>query len=274
MNSKGTWEGFHLSQLGVPWLKYSEILQKLREYSTAKFHNEVLGLSYDSGVKPLTEAIMRGACTFGRMYADPSPRLHGFPIFAGVDYGSGTPNDDGQCSYTVLALGAMFNPPKLSIFYMKRFTGSEADLLTLSAKIGQVFSRFGMTLSVCDWGYGAAFNAQLRDAWGTNRIAECEYVTQNVPLKYDPATWRMKADRTQVMADFIRAIKRGQVEFFDWDEFATFGQDFLNIDMEFNDKRNKAVYTHRVDSPDDAFHAAQYCYLAHKLYYKQLAGVP
>lgn len=274
MNSLGTWEGFHLNQLCVPWLPYKEILQKIKDYSTGKFHNEVLGMSYDSGVKPLTEAIMRGACTFGRMYQDPSPRLAGFPIFAGIDFGSGTPNDDGQCSYTVLSLGAMFHPPKLSIFYMKRFEGPEADLLNLTARIGQIFSRFGMTFTVADFGYGAAFNAQLRDAWGVDRLAECEYVTQNVPIKYESATWRLKADRTQMMADFIRSIKRGQVEFFDWDQFATFGQDFLNIDMEFNDKRNKATYTHRVDSCDDAFHSALYCYLAHKMYFKQLSGVP
>lgn len=274
MNSRGTWEGFSIPQLMVPWLTYNEIKSKLKDYSTAKFFNEVLGLPYDSGVKPITEAILRSACTGGEMIQDPSERLKGFPIHAGADWGSGEPNEDGQCSYTVLAFGAMFNPGRLTIFRMKRFTGQEADLLKITTLFGQEFSRFGMTLGVFDWGYGHAQNLALRDSWGVDRIMEAEYVTQNVPVKYDPATWRLKIDRTQTMSQFIRAIKTGEVEFFDWEQFETFGQDFLNIDAEYNEKRNKICYVHRPDAPDDAFHAALYCWLAWKAYYKQLAGMP
>ncbi|MEN6550040.1 MAG: phage terminase large subunit family protein [Armatimonadia bacterium] len=274
MNSRGTWEGFHVPQLMVSWLPYRELLQKLHDYSTAKFHNEVLGLAYDSGVKPLTEAIMRAACTGGELLQDPSEYVRGFPVFSGLDWGSGEPNDDGECSFTVLALGAMFKPGRLTIFRMKRYTGPEADLQTITTRIGQEFGRFGMVLTVGDWGYGHALNGQLRDSWGVEHVMESEYVTQNIPVKYDPASWRLKVDRTQTMSQFIRAIKRGEVEFFDWEQFATFGQDFLNIDAEHNEKRNKIVYSHRPDAPDDSFHAALYCWLAWKAYYKQLAGMP
>lgn len=274
MNSRGNWEGFSIPQLMVPWLAYTEIIQKLKDYSTAKFYNEVLGLPYDSGVKPVTEAMLRAICTAGAMLQDPSDFIRGFPVFAGLDWGSGEPNEDGQCSFTVMSLGAMLRPGRLTIFRMRRFTGPDADLLTIATKIGQEFSRFGMALTVGDWGYGHALNGQLRDAWGVERVMESEYVTQNVPIKYDPATWRLKVDRTQTMSQFIRAIKRGEVEFFDWDQFETFGQDFKNIDAEYNDKRNKIVYTHRPDAPDDSFHSALYCWLAFKSYYKTLSGMP
>ena len=269
MNDGGNWEGFRIPQLMVPWVSFAEIQQKQKDYSTAKFHNEVLGLPYDSGVKPLTEAQLRACCTYGPLVQDPGDRIHGYPTFAGLDWGSG----EGETpSWTVLSLGAFVKPPIFTIFFMKRFTGPEADLIRQVGVIGQIIRAFEFRLLGADWGYGHYQNMQLRDAWGVERIAEFEYTTQQLPVKYEPANWRYKIDRTTIMSNFFHEITQQKIQFFDWEQFKTFGQDFLNIDCEYSDNRNKMMYIHSPDRPDDSFHSALYCWLTALAYYKKLPG--
>jgi len=270
MRPNASWEGFRISQLMVPWVTHEEVRGKLADYSTAKFYNEVLGLPYDSGVKPLTEAQLRSCCNYGNIMYPPDPRKTTYPIFAGIDWGTGGVAGEEYPSYTVLALGAQFNPHVFTIFFMKRFMGPEADLLKLPVLLGKIFRQYDMNFTMSDWGYGAALNLQLRQAWGVQRIAECQYVTQNVPVKYEPSNYRYKVDRTSIMTEFFHAIKQQKLQFFDWSDFQTFGVDFLNIDSEFNEKTRKMTYNHRPDRPDDSFHAALYCWLAAGLYYKTI----
>lgn len=265
MNKEGSWEGFRIPQLMVPWVEFSEIKQKQRDYSTAKFHNEVLGIPYDSGVKPITEAQLRACCTYGPMSINLDDRVSGFPIFAGIDWGSG----EGETpSWTVLSLGAFLRPPIFTIFFCRRFTGPEADLMKQVALIGQYLSKFQFKLSGADWGYGHYQNLQLRDAWGIQRVIEYEYTTQKVPLKFEPANLRFKVDRTGIMSEYFHEIKQQRLQFFDWDEFKTFGQDYLNIDSEFNDNTGKMTYIHQPDKPDDSVHSNIYCWLAARHYYR------
>ena len=268
MNGDGNWEGFHVSQLMVPWLTIGEIKEKRKDYSTAKFYNEVLGLPYDSGVKPITEAQLRACCTQGNIMDPPDLQKITFPIFAGIDWGTGGASGEENPSYTVLSLGAFFQPTVFTIFYMKRFMGQEADLLQITTLIGQIFRRYNMTFTCSDWGFGAALNLQLRHAWGLNKIAEVQYVSQNVPIKYEQSNFRYKVDRTSIMTEFFDLLKQQKIQFFDWSDFKTFGMDFLNIDAEYNDKTLKMSYNHRPDRPDDSFHAAIYCWLAGSLFNK------
>jgi hypothetical protein len=61
--NKVIFEGFHVSQLMVPWINWNEdILMNRERYDAARFHNEVLGLSYDSGLRPLTQAQIKVCC--------------------------------------------------------------------------------------------------------------------------------------------------------------------------------------------------------------------
>jgi hypothetical protein len=267
MNRDGDWEGFRIPQLMVPWVPFEEIKQKQRDYSTAKFHNEVLGLPYDSGVKPITEAQIRACCTYGPMMADPDPVAVKHPIFAGIDWGSG----EGEMpSFTVLSLGAFFRPNLFTIFFCHRFMGPEADLLKQVPLIGKYFRRYNMILSGADWGYGHYQNMELRQAWGLDRVIEFEYTTQKTPIKYEPSNFRYKVDRTTAMSEFFHEIKNQRMQFFEWDHFKPFAADYLNIDSEFNEKTGRMTYIHQPDKPDDSFHSNLYCWLAGKAYFKQI----
>lgn len=89
----GAFEGFRIPQLMVPWLSWDEILVKYQTYPRAKFFNEVLGLGFDAGTRPLTQADVRDNCRPG-LYMSPEQLSSikarcgaGTPIFAGIDWG-------------------------------------------------------------------------------------------------------------------------------------------------------------------------------------------
>jgi len=88
-------EGFRIPQLMVPWIRWNEILDKYGSYGKAQFYNEVLGMSYDSGTRPLTQRDLTDNC-------DPQVSMHDgdflrelkrvvdhriTPIYAGIDWG-------------------------------------------------------------------------------------------------------------------------------------------------------------------------------------------
>ena len=85
----GIFESYRIPQLMVPWRSWEEILLDYGRYDRQRFYNEVLGISYDSGLRPLTRAQVRAAC---------NPDVHMdlksldkyrvmSPIFAGIDWG-------------------------------------------------------------------------------------------------------------------------------------------------------------------------------------------
>lgn len=62
-----SYEGFRIPQIMVPWIVDSEegwkdILLKQEQYSRARFHNEVLGLSFDMGTRPLKQNHIESCC--------------------------------------------------------------------------------------------------------------------------------------------------------------------------------------------------------------------
>jgi len=83
-------EGYRLPQLMVPWIDIADIKDKQIKYSRAKFYNEVLGRSYDSGTRPLTRRDMQRNCwnELSMMhYRDVIKFTQQWPVFAGVDWG-------------------------------------------------------------------------------------------------------------------------------------------------------------------------------------------
>ena len=90
-NVERPFEGFRIPQLMVPWIDWADILDKQRKYSRSKFYNEVLGLSYDSGVRPLTQADVKDNCNpklSMRYYKKVAEKYKAqMPVFMGLDWG-------------------------------------------------------------------------------------------------------------------------------------------------------------------------------------------
>jgi hypothetical protein len=85
-------ESYRIPQLMVPWKSWDEIMLDYVRYPRDKFYNEVLGLSYDSGMRPLTMAQVRECC-HERMSMHPAylerlkKKLGDTPVFMGTDWG-------------------------------------------------------------------------------------------------------------------------------------------------------------------------------------------
>lgn len=279
MKEEATWEGYRISQLMVPWVKIHDptgeeesVKDKQARYSPARFHNEVLGLPYDLGQKPITEAEIMACCNLKHPETknpmpnciDPEPWMQRYPCFAGIDWGTGVGE---RPAYTVLTIGAWLFPGKFCIFYNKRFEGRDANLALQPEMISKICSRYNVKLIGSDWGFGASQNAILRETWGIERVMEFQYVgDQRLPIKFDKNTLRYTVNRTSIMNEMFRKIQRQEYMFFRWEEFKIFGRDIININVEYNDARQVIHYTHGSQNPDDAAHSMIYADLAAMFY--------
>ena len=84
-----TFEGYRIPQIMVPWVDWGEILTAKERYPTVQFNNEVLGLSYDSGARPLTRAQVKAICRKDIHFVDveENARKCNGHVFAGLDWG-------------------------------------------------------------------------------------------------------------------------------------------------------------------------------------------
>jgi hypothetical protein len=255
--------GYRIPQLMVPWLEWANIQDRLKRYPTDKFYNEVLGVSYDSGTRPLTRGDLESCCTPGLQMDEASLRRlisqHRIPLFMGIDYGT------GDVSYTVVTIIG-YHPQigKPTVLYMKRFVGEEAEPVKQLDIIQSMIGNFRIHLTGTDYGFGFYQNDALVRAFGQRKIATYMYSSaQHKKVRWDNDLKRFMVNRTAVMADIFNAIKRKQFAFPDKNVFMTeFGADFLNIFAEYSERSRMILYNHPPDRPDDAFHSFLFSFLA------------
>jgi hypothetical protein len=254
-------ESYRIPQLMVPWKKWDEILLDYKRYPRNQFYNEVLGLSFDSGMRPLTISQVREQCNKEvSMHPDDLVKYealgHSQDIFAGIDWGT------GENTYTVLTLGTYVDM-KFRIFYIHRFTGEELEPPRQLAMINEICRKYSVSLIGADYGGGFDRNDHLVRKFGPERVQKFQYMAKNKSkVEWDSKLRRWKVHRTEVMSDIFNAIKRGVFEFPKWEEFQDpHAQDFVNIFSEYNESQRQIQYSHNPDRPDDAFHSTLYCFL-------------
>jgi hypothetical protein len=258
----GIFESYRIPQLMVPWRSWDEILLDYSRYPRDKFYNEVLGISYDSGLRPLTLGHIKECCnpqvTMHPEYLEKlRKQLSGTNIFAGIDWGT------GENSYTVMCLGAYFET-KFRIFWIHRFTGEDTDPQHQIKKIVQIVRAYNVRIIGSDYGGGFDRNNVLVREFGPNRLQKFQYQGKVKKKVYqNPQLQRWLVHRTEVMSDVFAAVKRKQLEFPRFEEFREpYAQDMLNIYSEYNETLRMVQYNHRPDRPDDSFHSVVYCFLA------------
>lgn len=253
-------EGYRIPQLMVPWVDWKhDIVLNYDRYPRDKFYNEVLGLSYDSGLRPLTRAQIRDNCNPDLSMNDIENYRnigYGQSIYAGIDWGT------GENSYTVIVL-ATYIDMRFRVFFAHRFTGEETDPDVQLARIKELIQFFNVKLIGCDYGGGYDRNHHLVRAYGPKRVWTFQHLGRALrKVQYDPKMGRFKVARSEVMGDFFNAIKRGKAEFPKWEEWKEpFAQDMLNIFSEFNENLRQLQYKHSQDNPDDTFHSLMYAWL-------------
>jgi len=83
-------EGFRIPQLMVPWLDWAGLLYNFNHYPRNQFYNEVLGISFDSGFRPLTKADVMSNCRERVLMSEVDKyrtTAQDREIFAGIDWG-------------------------------------------------------------------------------------------------------------------------------------------------------------------------------------------
>lgn len=262
-------EGFRIPQIMVPWITkdedaWKDILLKQEQYSRAKFSNEVLGLSFDTGSRPLKRNHIESCCRPDIKMSELDEwvnRANGV-VFMGNDWGTGE-----SSSFTVTSLGGYIDGV-FTIFFAHRFTGQELEPPIQLDLIAQLVHRAKVKLIGTDYGGGFDRNDFLQRTFGRERVWKYQYAGRpNQKLLWQPKLQRFIVHRTEVMSDMFNAIKRRQLRFPRWEEFRTpYAEDMLNIFSEHNDMLNMTQYKVSPGKADDTFHSILYCFLASMLY--------
>lgn len=260
MHSDGIFESYRIPQLMVPWRSWDEIWLDYGRYDRAQFFNEVLGISYDSGLRPLTRDQVKECCTGPTMHPDElekfKPLSAGQPVFAGIDWGT------GENTYTVVSLGTYVGT-RFRIFYIHRFVGEDVDPPAQLEKLDELLSYFNVRIIGTDYGGGFDRNDHLVRKFGPKRVHKYQYLARGrKKILWNPNFRRWQITRTEVMSDIFNAIKRKQLEFPRWAEFEDpYANDMLNIFAQYNRTLRMLQYDHRPDRPDDSLHSVLYCFL-------------
>lgn len=260
MIEEAPFESYRIPQLMVPWIDWEELVYNYNHYPRAKFYNEVLGISFDSGLRPLTLQQIRACCNEDvhmgdlKKYAALS---HGQDIFAGIDWGT------GENSYTVICLGTYMGN-KFRMFYFHRFIGEDTEPERQLQKIIEICRTFNVRLIGCDYGGGFVQNDRMLRNFGPERLQRFQYMGRpKRKVEWDGTLTRWKVHRTEAMAAIFNAIKRTTV--FEFPRFLEFynpyALDMLNIYSEYNETLRMTQYDHPAGKPDDALHSLLYCFL-------------
>jgi len=258
---KVTFEGYRIPQIMVPWVDWREILEAQEHYPRAQFMNEKLGLSYDSGVRPITRAQLQRCCKSHIRMSDIETFkqvAQGRQIYAGIDWGT------GENTYTVISFGGYLGAGNFTIFWIHRFTGPDLEPDRQLDLISQMITQLQVQLVGVDYGGGFHQNKTLIKRFGPQKILKYQYnPRQKKKIYWEPALLRYMCHRSEVMSDLFTAFKRKLIDLPNWDEFFNpHGQDILNIFSEYNNRLRMEEYKHAPGKTDDSFHSILYCLLA------------
>jgi hypothetical protein len=228
-------EGYRIPQIMVPWVEWDDILSKQLMYTRAKFYNECLGLSYDSGTRPLTRQDILDNCVdeyrlTPQGITESMKRCQSTQNFMGIDWGT------GEQTYTLVVVCA-YTGGKFQIVYCRRFEGAESEPLIQLEKIYELVKRWRPELIGCDYGGGFDRNDALIRKFGPTRVFKYQYSTiTSGKVKWDAGLTRFLLNRTEVMSDVFNAIKRRTIFGFPkWEDFdQPYAADMLNIFSEFS----------------------------------------
>jgi hypothetical protein len=259
-------DGYRVPQIMVPWMPWDDILNKQMTYSRAKFHNEVLGESYDSGTRPLTRADVESNCsesiTLNRSALQTQmSKCVGRVVYMGIDWGT------GENTFTVVTIGVYYDS-FFSIVYARRFEGPESEPDRQIQIIDELIAAWRVQYVGCDYGGGFDRNDKLIRKYGIQKIFKYQYSTiTGAKVKWESGLSRYLVNRTEVMSDMFNAIKRKNVFRFpkwaDWEK--PFGQDMLNIFSEYSEERKMNEYKKSRSVTDDTFHSILLCFLVSQL---------
>ena len=257
------WSGWHANQLMATepqgWIRWERIWDDYQQYPTGRFLNEVLGVSHDTGDRPVTLDEVKNCCLEPYTWDDiPVGQLD---CFAGLDWGFSAESDT---SYTVLTIYALVGN-RFQLQYAKRFKGQQAsnpNLVLLHIK--EKMAEYNVRLIGLDRGVGHMENERLKSELGTEgdlAIIEYAYVgQQKEEVKWNEHSGAVQLERTVRMDRLFEAIRQRWLWWPRWDLFETYAPDVLAPFIDYNPTMRTRRYLRR--DPDDFFHATLFAWEA------------
>lgn len=270
-------KGFRISQLMVPWITAKDIWGKYTDYSADKFHNEVLGRSYENASKPFT-SLMLGKITANNLtfYRRAEGEFANKRVYMGVDWGT------GEKSFTIASIYSRNNNGKFQLLYVKRYAvGQELEPDYQMQHICSLIQIFKVCFCVVDWGFGFDRYKKLQNIFGPQRVTACYYsFNQRDRKKYDPKQERWIVNRTQIMQEYVDDVQKENIiwpggsknEFMPWlfDHHLCEQAEYRK--SEKTGRSEDLMYTHPEGQPDDALHSGVYARLAEEIHTTNGAG--
>ena len=277
LNPNKKLQGFRISQLMVPWITPEDIWAKYADnYSLDKFHNEVLGRSYENASKPFTPVMLgKISANEKKMINRCEGEFSNVPVYMGVDWGT------GEKSYTVVSIYARNSDGKFQLLFIKRYAvGQELEPEYQIEDICYMIQNYNVALAVVDWGFGYDRYKKLQDIFGVHRVVACYYsFNQKVRKKYDIDQARWIVNRTQVMQEYVTNIQKQEFLWpgADKSEFPWLYDHHLAEQAEYrkSEKTGRSedlMYTHPEGQPDDAVHSGVYAKLAEEIFRETGSG--
>jgi len=266
--------GYRICRLMTPTARWKTasgngILDKLESYSEAKFHNEVLGLPFDIGTLPISEAELRACCTDEAML-DPENLpswVQSQVTFLAVDWAWST--HDGSQSSTIMAVGIR-EQDSIKVLYAKRFVGSQYQNPDLVLnEILRVAGKFNVQVIGTDFGIGHKENIRLRARCSPKRmVVEMLYTNQHKLSEYDNQAQCYKIGRTQILDLTYNDLKQQKFSFPQWEQSRVFLADAMNMFSEQDLDARTHRYHHAGTGTDDFLHLLAYLKVLMKHYYR------
>jgi hypothetical protein len=258
-------QGFRISQLMVPWIRADDIWEKYTTYSSEKFHNEVLGRSYENAEKPFNPLILAQISNNDlRLYPRAENVFANTKNFMGIDWGK------GEKSFTVVTIFS--HSPltgKFQMLYCKRYqTSQELDPDYQVRDISNLMVIFKVCYCIADWGFGFVQYKKLQQSFGA-RVAACYYsFNQKLETKWDPVDQKWVVNRTKVISNYIKSVYSLQVEWPGREKeiYIWLFDHHLAEQAEYRKSQNgrseDLMYNNPEGQPDDGMHSCVYAQLA------------
>ena len=178
----------------------------------------------------------------------------------GVDYGP-VNSDRSNTVVTILQERA----GEYRVVWMKKFKGKEADYAHIHRELPKLFEKWKCINIASDYGMGEAPNAELRSRLGFEKII----AFQHLPSQKEKVKWNSKMpaytlNRSQVLDDLFTMIRKRKIVFPRWEDTRPFAEDFLNMQIEYDEDRNTVKYINI--GPDDTVHATLFAALSMMMY--------
>lgn len=253
-------EGYRIPQVIAPWVNWSDILDKQKRYNRAQFFNEVLGLGYDSGEKPISRDALIESSDSSAMNTEEAAlkkiKRFNTDVYMGIDWGT------GENTYTCLCVAA-YHGGRFTYLYFRRFEGAEAEPERTMSEVRRLIDLFGIKIIGVDYGGGFDRNDNLIRKYGITRVARYQYVNTR-RIYFDKSLARFMVNRTEALMAVINSINRKDTfKFPSWEKIETpYGSDLLSVFTEYNEARRTTIISKTPGTTDDTLHAMTYCFLA------------